>query len=414
VAAGLAVWVEILRVGFGAIRAHKFRAALTVLSITIGAFSIVLMASLARSGVATISRGIEEVGGARMVVFFSKQPEKAERKQSSYLRGLITADLEALRDRVPHARFFDMHNTEGERDMRAGGTASKRADVVAGTQDFLGAFSIRLLAGRNLDASDLSGRRRVAVIGDGVRRALFPSAEAALGRIVRADTESYRVVGVADRVKRFGVNFGFDWNDFLLRPLTPVAEGQPHSGNLLVVTDGAESNDIVKRVAAAILQARHRGVDDFQVFDFSVVLERFYGVFRIMQFIVAFIAAIALVVGGIGVMNILLVSVSERVREIGIRKAMGAADGAIALQFVLESALLSGLGGLVGTACGVGGVAVAGMIIARKEEAWISVVSPQAVVGALVLSIGIGLLFGIMPARRAARLQVVDCLRASG
>jgi putative ABC transport system permease protein len=408
------MWLEILGVGLGAIRAHKFRAMLTVLSITIGAFSIVLMASLARSGVATISRGIEEVGGARMVVFFSKPPEKAARKEASYSRGLIIGDLQALRERVPHGRFFDMHRSDGERQTRSEGTATKRADLVRGTEDFLGAFSIKLRAGRNLDRDDLSGRHRVAVLGEGVARALFPAPEAALGKIVRAGTDSFQVVGVAERVKRFGVRFGFDWNDFLLVPLIPAADGQVHSGNLLVVTDGAASNDIVKRVAAAILQARHRGVDDFQVFDFSVVLERFYAVFRIMQVIVAFIAAIALVVGGIGVMNILLVSVSERVREIGIRKAMGAADGAIGLQFLLESALLSGLGGLVGALAGIGGVTVAGLIIARKEEAWLSVVAPEAVVGALVLSVAIGVVFGIMPARRAARLAVVECLRAAG
>src|SRR5438045_503437 len=124
------MWFEILKVGFGAIRAHKFRAALTVLSITIGAFSIVLMASLAKSGIATLSRGIEEVGGARMVVFFSKPPEKSERKLASYTHGLLLGDLEALRERVPHGRYFDMHVPTGEREVRFEGGETKRADLV--------------------------------------------------------------------------------------------------------------------------------------------------------------------------------------------------------------------------------------------------------------------------------------------
>jgi putative ABC transport system permease protein len=409
------MWFEILKVGLGAIGAHKFRAALTVLSITIGAFSIVLMASLAASGIATISRGIEELGGARMVAFFSVPPEKAQRKLASYRRGMTLDDVEALRDRVPHARFFDMHQTLGEREVRADDASQrKRGDLVAGTQDFLGAFSIRLAAGRALDGLDVEGRRRVAVLGDGLATALFATPEAALGKVVRAGTDSFRVVGVAARVKRFGVNMGFDWNDFLLVPLTPGGDGVAGTGHIMIVTDRAASNDIVKRVAGAILQARHRGVDDFRVFDFAVVLEKFHLVFRIMQLLVATIAGVALVVGGIGVMNILLVSVSERVREIGIRKAMGAADGAIGLQFLLESAMLAGLGGLVGVLAGVGGTALSGVIIGRQVEAWVSVVAPEAVVGALALSVVVGVVFGIVPARRAARMQVVDCLRAAG
>ena len=109
-----------------------------------------------------------------------------------------------------------------------------------------------------------------------------------------------------------------------------------------------QHNDVVKRLAAAIIADRHNQVDDFQVFDFGVMMEKFYDVFRIMQLIAGLIASVALLVGGMGVMNILLVSVSERVREIGIRKAIGASDRAMGVQFLFESALLSGLGGLVG------------------------------------------------------------------
>ncbi len=406
------MFIELLRIGIGAITAHKFRSALTVLSITIGAFSIVLMSSLARSGIVTLARGIEDLGGARMVVFFPKAPEKAERKLSSYARGITLSDVEALRGRVPHVRYFEMHANLGDRDVRFEGQTPKRADLVGGNSDFLPAFAMQLAAGRSVGNEDLLGRRRVAVLGNGVALALFPSAQEALGRIVRVGVESYRVVGVTAKVKRFGVKLGFDWNDFVLVPVTATAGVQ--AGSLLLVTDDVKSNEIAKRIASVILADRHNKVDDFQAFDFGILTEKFSAVFRIMQVIVAFIASVALLVGGIGVMNILLVSVSERVREIGIRKAMGASDGAIGAQFLFESALLSGLGGLTGTLMGCGAAVVAGIIIARKQEVWVSVIAPEAVVGALAASILIGVFFGLVPARKAGRLQVVDCLRAAG
>jgi len=411
----LSVFFELLRIAFTVLRAHKFRAALTVLSITIGAFSVVVMSSLAKSGIATLSRGIEEMGGARMVAVFGKLPEKAERKRESYARGLTLDDLEALRGRLPRVRHLEMHNELGDRDIRFEARAPKRADAVGGNPDFLPAFGIKVIAGRGIDQSDMDGQRRVVVLGHGVAGHLFADGEDPLGRIVRVGEDSFRVVGVAGKVKRFGVEFGFDWNDFVLVPATAAAPGGVQSiGAILIVTDDASSNEMAKRVASAILLDRHRGVDDFQMFDFGALTKKFYDVFRIMQMIVALIAGVALLVGGVGVMNILLVSVQERVREIGIRKALGAPDAAIGLQFVFEAALLSGLGGAVGVIAGVGAADVIGAIIRRSQEAWVGVVSLEAVAGALVASLAIGLGFGILPARRAGKLQVVECLRAAG
>ena len=178
--------------------------------------------------------------------------------------------------------------------------------------------------------------------------ALFSSAEAALGRVVRVGVESFRVIGVVSKVKRFGVGLRLRLERLRAGPHQPAHRGD--QGALIIVTNGTEHNEMAKRVAFALLSDRHRGVDDFQVFDVGAMTEKFYAVFRIMQIIVAFIASIALLVGGVGVMNILLVSVSERVREIGLRKAIGASDVAIGAQFLFESALLSALGGLVGVA----------------------------------------------------------------
>ena len=419
------MFLEFLRVGWTVIRAHKFRSALTLLSIAIGTFSIVLMASLASSATATIAQGLEDLGGARMIVFFPQRPEKAEKKGASYSRGLTVDDADALRGRIPYVRYFEVHRGMGDRevsDASQQGLAGappmrKSADLVAANQDFFGAFGMNIAAGRGLHPDDVVGRRRVAVLGHGVAEALFPSPEAALGRVVRAGSDSFRVIGVTQKLTRMGVNFDFDWNNFLAVPLT-VGMSDDAQTALLLVTEGMQHNDVVKRLAAAVISDRHNHVDDFKVFDFGVVMEKFYGVFRVMQLIAGLIASVALLVGGMGVMNILLVSVSERVREIGIRKAIGASDQAVGMQFLFESALLSGLGGAAGAALGTLGVFLAGVIINAQGDSgdggWVTVVSQPALVAALVSSVLIGVFFGLVPARKAGKLQVVDCLRAAG
>jgi putative ABC transport system permease protein len=406
------VFLELFRVGWGEVMVHKARAALTVSSIAAAAFSIVVMASLARSGAETLARGIEEVGGARMVTFFSKPPERAERKRASYARGLTLKDAEALRGRIPHVRWFDIHRGLGSREVTVtagAGQSSSQADLMVGNQDFLGAFGMKLAAGRGIDREDLAGQKRVAVLGPGVARALFPAPAQALGRLVRAGADGYRVVGVTAPIKRFGVDFDFQWNDFVLVPASAAASG---GLNLLLVTDDKRHNELAKRLAAAILGDRHHGVDDFVAFDFGIYTDKFDRLFRVMEVIVTLIAAVALVVGGIGIMNIMLVSLNERVGEVGVRKALGASNLVIAVQVLCESAMLAGIGGVAGASVGAVVARTAGRFIARRQEAWVVLISGRGVVTAIAACLLSGVLFGLLPARRASRLSVVECLRA--
>ena len=406
------LFYEFLRVGWTVLTMHKFRSALTLISIAIGTFSIVLMSSLANSGTTTMVRGIEEVGGARMVIVFPKEPEKAEKKRASYSRGLTMDDVNGLQGRIPHLHALGMMTELGDQEVRHAGKLGLRADYVGGSEDFLASFGMKLVAGRNLDRQDLDNSRRVVILGHGVANKMFSDPEAAVGQIMRVGTDNVRVVGVLGEVKRLGVRFGFDWNDFVLVPITMF--GPKTQGAIIMVTTGAEHNDLAKRIAVAILKDRHHGVDDFQAFDFAVIMEQLEKIFSVMHLIAGLIAGVALLAGGIGVMNILLVSVSERVREIGVRKALGAPDRAIGLQFLFESALLSSLGGLLGALLGCAGALLSGPIIRTQTDAWVAVISFGAVAAALVASLVIGVFFGLVPARKASRLMVVDCLRAAG
>ncbi|HJZ89200.1 MAG TPA: ABC transporter permease [Polyangia bacterium] len=409
------MWLEYVKIALTVLRAHKFRAALTMLSITIGAFSIVLMTSLAQSGLATLSRGIEELGGARLIAVFPEKPERARQKRESYTRGLTREDLELASERVPYIRASTIQSEMGEKQVRRSDGRQKVTSLLAGNPGFLDTYNIKIEHGRNLSEDDDAGRRKVCVIGADLKKALFREGEQPLGQMLTLGDTSYRIVGVTRKVNRFGVNFGWDWNDFMLAPdqtLLPERPGEGFAGWMIMRTDDAAHNDMAKRVLNALLESRHRGVDDFRLFDFASVLERWYQIFTIMEVIVGLLAGIALLVGGVGVMNILLVSVRERVHEIGLRKAIGATAGAIRAQFVIEATVMSLLGGLLGALGGAGMAILSGQLIAQFQETWVGVVSRGAVVAALLVSALVGMVFGYVPARRAGRLDPVECLRA--
>jgi putative ABC transport system permease protein len=404
---------EYVKIAFAVLRAHKFRAALTMLSITIGAFSIVLMTSLAQSGLATLARSIEELGGARLLAVFPNKPERASRKRESYSHGLRRADLELLGERVPHVAGYAILVEGGDKAVRQPDGTQKVTSLMGGDANFLPVFGMKVALGRNLTAEDDVSQRKVCVIGPDLAGDLFPHGGNPLGQVLTIENQGYRVVGVTEKLNRFGVSFGWEWNDFVLVPeqvLAPPAAD--FTGWLIMRTEDARQNDIAKRVVNSLMVARHRGVDDFVIFDFASSLNKWHSIFAIMESIVGLLAGIALLVGGVGVMNILLVSVRERVREIGLRKAIGATPLAIRTQFVVEAVVLSLLGGGIGVFAGAASATAAGQVIRHFQSTWVGVVSQGAMLAAVLVSALIGVIFGYVPARRAGRLDPVECLRS--
>jgi putative ABC transport system permease protein len=222
------------------------------------------------------------------------------------------------------------------------------------------------------------------------------------------------VAGVLAKSDRFGIGFGFDWNDLVITPSETMSDLEPRAlerASVLVTTDAPSSNELVKRLVNARLVARHPGVDDFTLLDFAGVMKRFGAIFAAMELIVALLAGIALLVGGVGVMNMMLVAVSERVREIGIRKALGAPPRAIAAQFLAEAVLLSGIGGGAGVTFGLLAAGATAALIARAVTSWQVSFAPWAAAAALVVSTVIGVGFGWLPARRAAALDPIEAMR---
>ncbi|HEU4407664.1 MAG TPA: ABC transporter permease [Polyangiaceae bacterium] len=404
--------VETLRMALSELWAHRLRSALTSLSITVGAFTIVFMSSLADSGLRSLMRSINELGGGRMLLVSSKSPERAAQKAQSYEKGLRPADRDALLAGLAGVEAATMSYAKDEVDVVAASGKRARADLVGGDAGFFDAYRMGVREGRRFtDAEDRDGLPLCVVGPDLVERL---GGKVPIGSSLDAGPVRCRVVGVFDGVKRFGIDFGFHWRNLVLVPLGAlhaVDPATPENTLLTLRTREGASYELVKRMVNARLAERRHGVDDFQLYDLSRVDAKFKAVFAIMQGIVALLAGVALVIGGVGVMNMMLVSVSERVREIGLRKALGASPGAIGRQFLAEAMLLALAGGGAGAAAGAACALGASALIVRSLPAWLGGVSAPALVAAPLVALGLGAAFGYLPARGAARLDPVPAMR---
>jgi len=406
--------VPVLRMAASALAANRVRSMLTVLSITIGAFAIVVMSSLAESGLDTLHYGIEELGGARLLLVVQKQPERGEAKQAAYARGLTLADRDRMFVDLPHVVGLSLFSRLGKKEVMAESGARTTTSVVAADARFFDAFRMKVGRGRAFTDDENRGRASLCVVGHKVAEKIGPSPREPLGGFITVGHLRCRVLGVLADNDRFGVGFGFDWTDLVIAPSESMGDLDPRvleRAAILLRTDDPSSNEIVKRLVNARMVARHPGVDDFTLFDFSGVMARFGAIFAAMEMIVALLAGIALFVGGVGVMNMMLVAVSERVKEIGIRKALGARPKAIGAQFLIEATLLSFGGGAVGVSSGLVVAFTASMLISKSLKSWQMSLAPTAAVGALLVSMILGVGFGWLPAKRAAALHPIEAMR---
>lgn len=407
---GLA-WAYV-RIALRVLLAHKLRSSLTVVSITIGAFAIVLMTSLADGGLQTLIADVEEVGGARLLLVAPDEPEKMKDKRNLSPGYFTNDDRAALMAALPHLAEHTWYAELGELEVTGDNGVSRSCDGLASDTGFLSAFGMKIDKGRLFTDDEDHSRKDVCVVGADVAKDLFDGD--AVGHVLAVKGTRCRIVGQTAKMARVGMSFGFDWDGFVLLPLQTMKDLDRQGSYfafLMAKTDDSKNNDVVKRIANAVMMHRHNGVDDFEIWDFSGVVTQFKSIFLILKIIVGFVASISLLVGGVGVMNMMFVSISERTKEIGLRKALGASPRAIEAQFLFEAVFLSGIGGVAGVVGGCVAAVVCNVFIHSLEPAWAGTVSVPAAVVAFGVAMAVGVGFGFVPARRAAALDAVEAMR---
>ena len=391
---------------------NKVRTLLTVLGILIGVGSVVGVVSLGEGLRHAVMGEIDRLGGGRLITVSS--PRDWIRQGGRWVRRpwddhLTNDDVERLRDESRYiGSILPLVGAGGRLVYEKVDTSCR----LQGTDPvYAEAMGWQVAEGRFLQPADILDRTRVCVLGQTVAEELFGKKGEGLDRLVRINDERFRVVGIMTEKRMFGD----DWGRNVLISYTTLQariNGNQHLDTLLVHARTIETTPLVVAEVRSILRRYHTHGDKFNVQDIGEELKEAEKIFFILKAVIGGIAGVSLMVGGIGVMNIMLVSVTERTREIGIRKAIGAQPGHILLQFLIESVALSVFGGMLGLLLGFGlGQGGAAIITRLSGEPFPSVISANAVFLALTFSAGIGIFFGVYPALRAARMDPVEALR---
>lgn len=391
---------------------NKLRSALTILGIIIGVGAVIAMLAVGEGAQATITGSISGMGTNLVFVY----PGNFSNNDVRNVKDLTIEDADALLDQYQAPSVAAVAPiVTGSLQVAAGG--EKTISTIYGvTTSYADVRSVELTEGSFFTEENILGRASVAIIGVDVGKALFDRTEGLVGESIRINGQPFKIAGVL--VSKGGSSFGSEDNVVLV-PLTSaqtrlLKRSSDGVDMLMVQATSSETVNDASDEVANILRLRHRtkiGLDDFTIFtqeDFVSTAETITGVFTIF---LGGIAGISLLVGGIGIMNIMLVSVTERTREIGLRKALGARKRDILIQFLTESSLLSLFGGIIGIGLGWLISFIVGQIATASGSPFNPLITFDAILLATVFSTAVGLFFGLYPANRAANLEPVEALR---
>lgn len=391
---------------------NKLRSGLTVLGIVIGVAAVIAMLAVGRGAEQSITGSISGIGTNLLFVFRGGQDQSVRNE-----RPITLADADAIADPFAAPSVEAVAPVlQANREISFGGERTT-VEVNGVTPSYFPVRNYELTEGEFIDEEHLLGRSSIALIGPEAADTLFGRHDGITGETIRIDGQPFRILGVL--ATKGGGAFGSEDNRVLI-PLSTaqarlIRRNTPDQVDVLLVQ--AVSGDAVPMATeeiSQILRQRHRtpvGADDFTVFTQQDLLTTFQSITGILTVFLGGIAGISLLVGGIGIMNIMLVSVTERTREIGLRKALGARRRDILTQFLTESSMLSLIGGIIGIMFGWLISFAVGQLAAANGTAFTPIVGLDAIALATIFSAAVGLFFGIYPASRAARLEPVEALR---
>jgi putative ABC transport system permease protein len=399
---------ETLRIAWGGIVANKLRSGLTILGMTIGVASVIVLIAVGNGSSKAVQSRIESLG-TNVLIVMSGGVRGGARASSSGSVSLTKSDAEALQndELAPDVQSASPVVNASSVKLVFGSSSYEPSSVIGTTPSYLPAHSYKLSEGASFSAADVRSHKRVAVIGQTVLEELF-AGERAVGQSVKLNGSNFEVVGV---LAAKGSNGASNQDDVVMAPISTVQDSLTGFGSIDSITVQARSQSSLNVAEAEVtqtLEERHKIKNTqepgFEVLNQGSLLETSSSTSSVFTTLLGEVAAISLLVGGIGVMNIMLVSVTERTREIGIRKAIGARRSDILTQFLTEAVLVSLIGGIAGVLVGVIG-----------SQFPIAGVHPEVATYSIFLAFGAaalsGLFFGTYPAARAASLRPIEALR---
>ncbi len=388
-----------------ALRRNKLRSALTALGIIIGVGAFIAMVSIGNGAKSQVEAQVASLGRNVVTVFPGSFSTGGARGGWGSASTLTVEDAEAIKRELPDAVSVSVEVRDRNQVLANG--LNWNTEIRGVSTDFLSIRAWAVETGHMFSDADITSAAKVCVIGSTVAKQLFPDVEP-VGQVLRVRNIPFVIRGILDS-KGFNF-FGQDQDDIVLVPYSTHMRRINRRTNVSTILIEASAPEVMQRLqdeATALLQQRRGGREpDFTIRNQLELAQTATQTSRTMTLLLAFVAGISLLVGGIGIMNIMLVSVTERTREIGIRLAIGAHDHDIRVQFLIEAVVLSVLGGIVGILLGVGSSELVSQL-----NGWPVLVSTQAILLAVGFSAFVGVAFGFYPAHKAAQLDPIDALR---
>ncbi|PKM05844.1 MAG: hypothetical protein CVV14_14745 [Gammaproteobacteria bacterium HGW-Gammaproteobacteria-4] len=405
--------LDIIAMAAFALRGNWLRSVLTALGVIIGIAAVIVMVAVGRGTQAELDATMSRLGSNRIEIFASSARSGAVRLGAGTLSTLSTGDMDAIRAEIPEVQYVSGQIRGGGQVIFAERNWSTSWNGVSA--DYFAINNWQLQQGEWFSPRDYAGAGKVAIIGTTVRDKLFDGSDP-IGATIRLARVPLRVVGVLQSKGQSG--WGGDADDVIMVPLESARRRL--SGTVGLSSDGVQQISVgvgraedLGRAAQALgdlLRQRHRiapgGEDDFMIRNLSEIVSTRTQTTRLMSLLLGAVAGISLLVGGIGIMNIMLVSVTERIREIGLRMAVGAGPREVRLQFLAEAMMISLGGGVIGIVLGVVGAQVMARVSALPMQ-----LDAPVIVLATAFSVATGLFFGYYPARKASNLDPIEALR---